>query len=655
MLLQLMIAPGSVLAQTAVFTYQGRLLDGGQPANGSYDLRFTLANALTNRKYFAISLTNTPVTISNGLFTVTLDFGARVFNGSARWLEIGVRTNGSSGPYTLLSPRQAITATPYAAFATTAATAAVAGSLTLGAAITGNGAGIENLDGRYIQGGTINSNKLDPRTAAQLALAGTGGGGLTNGPSATNLTLWAGTVTASGTVSSPDFSGGGLHCTNLSFAPLQLAGLQSRPAMVWNSYAEFDNGSVFKNTPGGYQAAFLAKLQRLRDNGSLAAGYNIAWLDYYWGERADFNSDLTNNAVYFPSGIPYLANATHALGFRFGVYLCWNGSVFSGLQPPTTPSTTMRDIALLASWGVDAIKWDGAIAATDHRYTDRDAVVLAANCIKATGSNILMDMTLPHMRDDSMTLPPSVFPMDIPLTAQIWELSNEQELVSSVHATMIAANHFEPIVWGNGPGHCGQLVWTYSKLGVQVFTNCVNCDVMWPSPLMGDLGDGTLQYATNAEIIAIDQDPAVIPHSVIYSNGWNYIWARPLGLQPNYLPTQDRGYRPSGANAVLFINGNTDGGTASFTITSAQLKQPAGTTFLVRDPWQHANLGYYTDSFSATIAQNSTALYVLYVMPPFALAGVTNAAAPADTRTVKAWLNFTNSSDGSVYKVPLYQ
>ena len=52
---------------------------------------------------------------------VLLDFGNGTFSGAARWLEIGVRTNGSSGSYTLLSPRQAITATPYAILANTAA------------------------------------------------------------------------------------------------------------------------------------------------------------------------------------------------------------------------------------------------------------------------------------------------------------------------------------------------------------------------------------------------------------------------------------------------------------------------------------------------------------------------------------------------------
>jgi len=42
-----------------------------------------------------------------------LDFGASPFNGQARWIEIGVRKDSNS-TYTVLAPRQAITAAPYA-------------------------------------------------------------------------------------------------------------------------------------------------------------------------------------------------------------------------------------------------------------------------------------------------------------------------------------------------------------------------------------------------------------------------------------------------------------------------------------------------------------------------------------------------------------
>lgn len=50
--------------------------------------------------------------------------------------------------------------------------------------LNGNGGGISNINGASIQVGTLNSNKLDAATAAQLALAGSGGGSGT----ATNLT-----------------------------------------------------------------------------------------------------------------------------------------------------------------------------------------------------------------------------------------------------------------------------------------------------------------------------------------------------------------------------------------------------------------------------------------------------------------------------------
>lgn len=53
------------------------------------------------------------VAVSDGLFTVELDFGA-VFDGVALWLEIAVRPGASTGGYTILSPRQPLTAAPYA-------------------------------------------------------------------------------------------------------------------------------------------------------------------------------------------------------------------------------------------------------------------------------------------------------------------------------------------------------------------------------------------------------------------------------------------------------------------------------------------------------------------------------------------------------------
>jgi hypothetical protein len=96
------------------FTYQGRLSDGTNAANGLYDFRFTIHDAPAGGYVLAGPLTNSAASVSNGLFTVALDFGASVFNGDARWLEVGVRASGSAATFTMLAPRQALTSVPYA-------------------------------------------------------------------------------------------------------------------------------------------------------------------------------------------------------------------------------------------------------------------------------------------------------------------------------------------------------------------------------------------------------------------------------------------------------------------------------------------------------------------------------------------------------------
>jgi hypothetical protein len=101
------------------FTYQGRLTDGAIPANGNYDLKFSLYDANVGGLLVGTptSITLAPVLVTNGLFTVSLDFGGAAFGGDARWLEIAVRTNGSLSAHTTLTPRQQLTAAPYALFA----------------------------------------------------------------------------------------------------------------------------------------------------------------------------------------------------------------------------------------------------------------------------------------------------------------------------------------------------------------------------------------------------------------------------------------------------------------------------------------------------------------------------------------------------------
>ena len=64
-------------ALTTAFTYQGRLNESNGPANGSYDIAFTLYATNTTGSAVAGPVLNTNVIVTNGLFTTAIDFGRR--------------------------------------------------------------------------------------------------------------------------------------------------------------------------------------------------------------------------------------------------------------------------------------------------------------------------------------------------------------------------------------------------------------------------------------------------------------------------------------------------------------------------------------------------------------------------------------------------
>ena len=109
-------ASAYVSAQTTSFTYQGRLSDGGVYANGTYDFQFTLWDSLSNGTQHPatpVTITKTGVQITNGTFTVVLDFGgSAAFPGADRYLQTAVKKS-TDMVYTTLSPRQQLTSTPY--------------------------------------------------------------------------------------------------------------------------------------------------------------------------------------------------------------------------------------------------------------------------------------------------------------------------------------------------------------------------------------------------------------------------------------------------------------------------------------------------------------------------------------------------------------
>jgi len=103
------------------FTYQGRLTDGGAPADGIYDFLFQLWADEFADTSVGDTVCADNVAVVDGLFTVELDFGAGAFGADERWLEIAVRHDsgfdcGGAGNFTALAPLRKLNPTPLSRF-----------------------------------------------------------------------------------------------------------------------------------------------------------------------------------------------------------------------------------------------------------------------------------------------------------------------------------------------------------------------------------------------------------------------------------------------------------------------------------------------------------------------------------------------------------
>lgn len=289
------IAPLAELG--TVFTYQGQLRQNGNPVNSNCDFEFRLYDALSGGAQIGNTQASSNVTVSSGVFTVGLDFGAGVFDGSARWLGIAVRCPAGSGNYTLLSPRQAITATPYALALPGLYTLQNSSSPNLIGGFSGNNV-TSGVIGATIGGGGANGSPN--RVTDNYGTIG-GGGWNTAGDN-------AGTVNSA---TSATVGGGALNTASGSYATVG-GGINNTAS---GDYATIGGGS-FNTAAGNY--SFV--IGRRANNSSNHPGVFL----FADSNDANFVSVATNEFAVRASG-----------GFRFRT----NSSLSTGCNLPAGSGT----------------------------------------------------------------------------------------------------------------------------------------------------------------------------------------------------------------------------------------------------------------------------------------------------------------------------
>ncbi len=260
-------------AQDTAFTYQGRLHDNGTAANGNFEFQFILFDTQQFGFPVAPIRTNSNVAVSGGLFTTSIDFGG-VFTGSNYWLDVSVRTNGSAGSFTGLTPRQKITPTPYALHSANAA-AAVSLSVPLPAS---NLSGILSdvhlspnvalLNGNPTFSGTVSANNFSGANGQPLELRVNGVTGFRLMPTTNTPNVIGGSVAnlvSNGFFGATIAGGGSLDYPGIGLAPNRAGG---NFATVGGGIGNLAQGNI--NGSGG-------------DSATVGGGY--------------FNSALANNST----------------------------------------------------------------------------------------------------------------------------------------------------------------------------------------------------------------------------------------------------------------------------------------------------------------------------------------------------------------------
>jgi hypothetical protein len=277
-------------AQTTSFTYQGKLTDSNLAANGSYDMQFALFDAAAGGSQIGATVTNATVQVTNGVFTVMLDYGAISLPGADRFLEISVRQTGNPNPRVLLAPRQQVTSAPYAVQSLNANTAI--NSAQLGGIAASNYVIAEDVrlsDARSPLPGSANyiQNTTNPQASANFNISGSGAANIFN--AATNYQIGGSQVLSAGGTNNI-FGGSGAGASN-TFG-------------VNNVFFGFTAGN--QNTTGSFNAFFGPEAGFSNTNavagaffGSAAGRQNLGSNNAFFGADAGrFNISGDNNAFF---------------------------------------------------------------------------------------------------------------------------------------------------------------------------------------------------------------------------------------------------------------------------------------------------------------------------------------------------------------------
>jgi alpha-galactosidase len=360
--------------------------------------------------------------------------------------------------------------------------------------------------------------------------------------------------------------------------------LAATPPMGWNSWNKYGcavSEKVIRDTADALVATGMRDL-----------GYRYLNIDDCWQSSRASNGTILHDQNTFPSGIKALADYVHDKGLKLGVYSDRGTQTCAG-RPGSQGYETL-DASQYASWGVDYLKYDNC-----HVNLDAELQYgTMQNALAATGKPIVFSICA------------WAFSEYMPGSGQLWRTTNDiQDNWGSVMGILDVNSRFAAYAGPSGWNDPDMLEVGNGGMTTAEYRSHFSLWAMMAAPLIAGndlttMSDATRTILTNAEVIAVDQDPLGYQGYRVKRENDLELWAKPLA--------------GSGVRAVLLFN--RSGSSQPMTVKWLDIGLSRGMA-TVHNMWAHGDHGTFEDEFTFSVPAHDVAMLRIVGQEPLAPRG----------------------------------
>lgn len=314
------------------------------------------------------------------------------------------------------------------------------------------------------------------------------------------------------------------------------------------------------------------------------AGYTYVVIDDCWQGGRGRDGQMHAHTRSFPGGIAALAAYVHERGLKLGLYT--DAGSYTCQGKPGSLGYEYQDAALYAAWGVDYVKIDWCFS---EGLDPRTQYTLWRDAIAASGRPMLLSIS--EWGQNA--------PWDWAADAgHMWRTT--QDIRPEWASILRNLDETAWRSWSAGPGR-----WHDPDM-LEVGNAPLTLDEqrahfsMWAllaAPLIAgndlrNMPPEVVSILTNREVIAIDQDAAGIPGTIVDDTGaGQQVWMKNLA---------------DGSKALALLNRSEQ--WSSITASWGKLGIPADAQVSVRDIWAATERGLASNAISADVGPHSVVL-----------------------------------------------